>query len=459
MTESEIANKQERELGTKPIPKLFFKYSIVTFWGMLAQAIMVILEGVIIGNSLGRNGLAVIAIVMPIETLNLALGGGLGIGMSSICAIKLGKKDEEGARRAFASSFWFMAIIMGLFSMILFLFAQQVAKFLGAPADIINDCVIFIRVFSFGLPFAVLGQGLSAVLRTDEKPGIASFAMGASSLIALAILYYTIFVKRIGILGVGIYYALTLGITFLTVFYFVFNKNTIFKIKFQDIKIDFSLVGSVFKIALPYLLFQASLFLCSLVVNHVLGYYGSAVDLASFGIISSYVAYTILIFSQTMANGLQPIASFNYGAKRYDRLNQLLNVSIKSHLVVILIVTAPIIIFTPQIMHIFAGGDAELITVGTTAIRIYNLMSVLGFTSYFISCYYQAVEKIGLSIIISTLRYLIAIPVMLVLSRFLGSMGVWYSQPIADTLAFVLSIILITKEIKRIKILASENSF
>lgn len=167
---------------------------------------------------------------------------------------------------------------------------------------------------------SVLCAGTDSRFRTPggRKPGIASFAMGAASMTALAILYYGVMVLKIGILGAGIYYGCTLGLSFMAILYFLFNRDTIFKIRLSDLKIDFSLVAASFKIALPYLGFQAAIFISTLVINHLLGRYGSDLELAAFGIINSYIAYTVMIFSQTMANGLQPIASFNYGAGKPD---------------------------------------------------------------------------------------------------------------------------------------------
>lgn len=444
-------SEEEREMGTRNIKSLFIHYSVVTFWGMLAQAVMVIAEGIIIGNALGRSGLATISIVMPIETLNLALGTGLGIGISSLAAIKLGDGDEEGARKTFSTVFWFMAIVMIVFSGLVFFNAGTVAAFLGAPAELVHECVIFIKAFMLGLPFCVLGQILGSVLRVDEKPGIASFAMGAASMTALAILYYGVMVLKIGILGAGIYYGCTLGLSFLAILYFLYNKNTIFKIRLSDLKIDFTLVAASFKIALPYLGFQAAIFISTLVINHLLGRYGSDLELAAFGIINSYIAYTVMIFSQTMANGLQPIASFNYGAGKPGRLLELLRSGIRIHLLVLIAVSLPVVIFAPVIIRLFAGGDAELIVTGARAIRLFTCMTSLGMTAYFISCYYQSVEKVRISIIIGISRYVVVIPLMFLLSSVLGVMGVWYSQFLSDLLAFCLAIGFIVKETRRLK--------
>ena len=97
---------EDRELATKPVHGLFVKYSLITLIGMAAQAVMVILEGVIIGNGLGSFGLAVVGIIMPLELLNLALGGSLGMGVATVAGNRLGAGDMAGARKAFGQGFW-----------------------------------------------------------------------------------------------------------------------------------------------------------------------------------------------------------------------------------------------------------------------------------------------------------------------------------------------------------------
>lgn len=210
-------------------------------------------------------------------------------------------------------------------------------------------------------------------------------------------------------------------------------------------------MAASFKIALPYLGFQAAIFISTLVINHLLGRYGSDLELAAFGIINSYIAYTVMIFSQTMANGLQPIASFNYGAGKPGRLLELLRSGIRIHLLVLIAVSLPVVIFAPVIIRLFAGGDAELIVTGARAIRLFTCMTSLGMTAYFISCYYQSVEKVRISIIIGISRYVVVIPLMFLLSSVLGVMGVWYSQFLSDLLAFCLAIGFIVKETGRLK--------
>ena len=161
----------ERELRTAPIKPLFARYAAITFAGMLAQMVMVVLEGLIIGNGLGPLGLAAVTVILPLELLNLALGGALGMGTAAAAGQRLGSGDTAGAQKVFNQGFWLAAYLLVALSAAIALFAPQIATMLGATPDIHDDVTAFIRLLMCFYPFCILGQMMGSVLRVDEKPG------------------------------------------------------------------------------------------------------------------------------------------------------------------------------------------------------------------------------------------------------------------------------------------------
>lgn len=455
MSDSTIAadigsmDEQDRQLGTVPIKSLYAKYSITTLIGMLAQAIMVILEGVIIGNGLGTLGLATISVIMPLEMLSLALGGFFGLGISSIAAIKLGKNDIEGAKTVFSQGFWFSMIFSILLSAIVFFNAESISLMLGATSDITADTVLFVKVFMLGYPLCIIGQLLVFVLRTDEKPGLASFFMTGSAVVALASLFVGVFIFDLGIRAAAIYYILSIGLWFLSIFYFLFNKQTVFKIDLKGLKINFSVINQALKIGTPYFIIQASSFVYTIVINNLLSQTGGSIDIAAFSIINGYLIYILMMVCTGMTQAMQPIASYNYGAKKLERVKELIKVSLTSTFLVLVFLSVITIIFIKPIIGIFAAGDTELITIASKYTFLVVLLSAFGSVSVLVSGYFQAIEKVTVSTLLGISRYvLFAIPLMLVLVKPFGIMGIWYSHPIADFLAFSLSLILLYREYK-----------
>ncbi|WP_187373223.1 MATE family efflux transporter [Bacillus rubiinfantis] len=441
---------QDRELGTKPIKSLYAKYSIATLIGMLAQAVMVIFEGVIIGNGLGTLGLATISVIMPLEMLNLALGGFFGIGVASVAAIKLGKNDSEGAKAVFAQCFWFCVIFVTALSALVFFSAEGVASLLGATPDIHSSVVTFIKIFICGYPFLVTGQLLVFVLRADEKPGLASFFMTGSAALALVELYLSVIVFDVGIKGAAVYYVLSIGLWFLSIFYFLFSKNTIFKIK--PTKIQFSVIGAALKTGTPYFIVQIASFIYTIVINNLLGKLGSSVDIAAFAVINAYIIYIFMMICTAMMQGMQPLASYNYGALKMERVKELVRVSIISNFVFIAVLTVISVVFAKPITSIFAAGDASFIDITSKYTIIVISLSAFGLTSVLVSGFFQAIDKVNISTVIGVSRYVIfAIPLMFIMAKPLGIMGVWYSQPIADFLACAFAMYYVFREVKNLK--------
>ncbi|MFR8540239.1 MAG: MATE family efflux transporter [Enterocloster sp.] len=302
--------QEGRELGTKPILPLFTKYSFLTFVGMIAQCIMVLCEGIIIGNGLGTEGLACVELIMPMEYLMLALGGFFAIGISTIAGIRLGNGDPEGARRAYGQGTLFTLLAMVILSAIIFIFAGPVADLMGTPAEYKDMMIIFLRIFMVGYPFCVIGHIVVYMARVDEKPAIATWAMTSSAVIALAWLYVSTYILKLGIPGGAVYYSISIGIWGLFILYFIFSKNTLLKIRKEDLHFDKNLIMEIMKIGFPFLLVQASSTVFGIVINNFLGAYGTPMDLAAYAVINGYVIYILMMITQAVTGGcsLSPVS-------------------------------------------------------------------------------------------------------------------------------------------------------
>lgn len=448
----EVQSSEERELGTKPIAGLFVKYSVLTLIGMLAQGIMVICEGIIIGRGLGENGMACVGLIMPLEYLMLALGGFFAIGVSTLAAMKLGDGDEAGARKVYGQGLWFSAIAIILIAVVIFILASPVANLLGATPDLHSSIVLFIRIFMVGYPFCIIGHVVVYMARVDEKPSIATWAMSLSAVLALIWLYASVFIFKFGIAGCAGYYASSIGIWGIFLLYFIFSKKTIFKAHVSDLKFDKSIIADIVKIGFPYLLVQASTSVFTIVLNNFLGKFGGELDIAAFAVINGYIVYILMMITQSTTGGLQPIASYNYGAKMYDRVMSLIKVGIGGNILAVYVLGIIFMIFATPVCTLFIGAGSELIPLAAKYTRVIVSCTALGLTANLMSGYFQSVERVIESTILGICRYIIfGIPAIFIMANVLGITGVWFSQPVSDCLSFVLSLVLAGMELKRLK--------
>ena len=452
MAEELIANEEDRELASKPIPSLVRRYTIVTGQGMLAQIIMVVLEGLVMGWGLGAHGLACVSIIMSAEFLNLAFGNLFGTGVPAIVGNLLGAGDVKGASKAFSQGFWLTSIVSIILAVIMAVFTEPICAFFGATPDIMADTVLGVRTIL--LPFTVVGQMVTAVMRVDEKVQIQANLMTVSAIIAIVWLALSTFIFKLGTMGAGIYYGLSIGIWAIGAFWFIGGKKSQLQIKLADLKLDMAICGQIFKIGFPFFLVQAATFIFNTVANTLLGTLGGELGslyIAAFAVINGYILYIVMMIAQCFSYGLQPIAAFNAGAKAWNRLKQSLSCAIKYQIIVLLVVSIVIWLAATPVCAFFAGSDADLVEVAASATRIIIIAVCLGYLAMTVSIYFQSVEKVVLSTFCSLLRYVIcSVPLMYLLGNMMGVQGIWIALVVADAITGIISIGLALNEQKRL---------
>jgi Na+-driven multidrug efflux pump len=440
---------QANEFETKNINQLFFKYGFVTLAGMLAQCVMVMLEAIITGNGLGAVGLATISIIMPLELVNDAIGTGLGIGISTIAAQYKGQGNDNKARKIWNDGFWFTLIFSVILALLIAIFADPVATALGAKGTVKEMATQFIRVFMISYPFCFVGQIGVPMLRVDEKPGMASWITALAAVIAISELYWGIFIAHIGIIASAIYYGLSISLFCISFIPFL-NPNNKYHLSF-DFKFNWKDLNQAIILGMPFVLITLSSAVYNWVMNLVLGSFGNNYDIAAFGLMNGYIFYVLNMITTSLMQGMQPIASDNYGAKLTERLSQLLKISILSNIVVVAILTVIFAIFARPITSIFTTSSKIVNITASSGLTVVGL-TALGSNVNMMSGYYEATGQAGISTFLGILKFLLcASPIALLLAYTVGIKGIWYAQPLADIISFVVAMIFLTKVLQKNK--------
>lgn len=447
------AVEEERELASQPIPGLVRKYTIVTGQGMLAQIIMVVLEGLVMGWGLGAHGLACVSIIMSVEYINLAFGNLFGTGVPAVVGNLLGAGDIKGASKAFSQGFWLTTIVSVLLAVVMAVFTEPICAFFGATPDIMADTVAGVRTFAVLLPLTVIGQMVTAVMRVDEKVQVQANLMTVSAIVAICWLALSTFVLKFGVMGAGVYYGLSIGIWAIGIFWFIGGKKSQLQISLADLKLDLAVCGQILKIGFPFFLVQGATFIFNTVANSLLGSLGGdmgSLYIAAFGVINGYILYITMMVAQCFSYGLQPIAAFNAGAKAWARLKETLSCTLKYQVLTLALTVALWLAATP-VCAFFAGSDPALVEVAANATRTVILAVALGYLAMTMSIYFQAVEKVGVATFTGLLRYVIcSVPLMYLLGNMMGVEGVWIALVVADAITGIISIALAAHESKRL---------
>ena len=323
---------------------------------------------------------------------------------------------------------------------------------LGATPDIHDDVTAFIRLLMCFYPFCTLGQLLCSLLRTDEKPSLASALAVIASATSLLWLYLCVYVLDLGFAAAGAYYGMSTGLWFLAILYFQLNKQSTFKLTFGGMKLDPAICRAILWQGLPLFLVQVASLVYTIVINNYLGSLGGDPDLAAFSVINGYVVYLLDMLCLSATYGLQPIASFNRGARHFERLHELVKASLGGTFAILAVVCGLVIAFAAPISTFFIGDDPQLIELTASHFLPLLVCAPFGFLAQVASAYFQAVGQERISILLGVCRYLLfAIPMIVVLAAVEGLTGVWWSQPPADLMAASLTVALAARECGKLR--------
>lgn len=441
----------ESEFITKKMTTLFWKYSLFAFAGMFFQFLTVVFDGTFVGNGIGQLGLASISIIMPFWTIGLALIMLFGVGASTVAAIKLGHGDAVGAREVYGKLTCFAFMFSAILCIIVFLFINNVLKGLGATGEVLPAARDYMIPFLIGFPFYVAGTVAYCFTRVAEKPLIATLAYSIPAVVSILTEYHMIFKWNTGMTGSGVAYVICTSCTVFLIPYL--QTKTIFKLKPSDFKIDWKIVLDCAMIGFPQFAINICTSAYTIIVNNlIVRYGGTPMETAILGIINAYIAFIFVSVTNSFCQGIQPIASFNTGAKLYSRVASLLKIgSIQSTLV---LAGTTVIMFAAAdpIIKLFAGPDPDFNAAVKSVMMVFLLLFSLGNVSQVASAYFISVGKIGLAILNGITRILIfAVPLLLILPNIFGLKGIWMAQPGADALAFLLAVICVLREYKSLK--------
>ena len=436
-------------LGTEPVGKLLLKYSLPAIIGMIVNGLYNVVDRIFIGNIPGVGPLAItgLGVTMPIMTIVLAFGMLIGIGTTTNISIKLGQGKKEEAERLIGNAIT-LAIIIGLLASVIGLtFGNQILHMFGASEGSLPYAKAYINIILLGSVFNLLGFVFNNAIRGDGNPRLSATIMitGCFTNIVLDALFIMVF--NMGIQGAAIATIISQFLTaMLGLTYYVSGKSNL-KFRSSSLKLDKTLVGSIFAIGCAPFAMQIAASCVQIICNNSLRTYGGDLAIGAMATINSVVTIVgmpVIGISQ----GAQPIIGFNYGAKNYDRAAKTFKLAASAATTGLLCGWLIVQLVPGPIVSMFTH-DKELVNISIDGIRKYLSMMPLIGISMIGSNYFQAIGKAKQAMFLSLLRQVILlVPMMLVLPKFLGLNGVWFAQPIADITSFVVTLVLILKEVK-----------
>lgn len=427
-------------LGEEKVSKLLVKFSVPAIVGMMVNALYNIVDRIFIGNSsdLGANGLAGITIGFPIMIILLAIGVLFGVGGATLFSIRLGQKKEDEAENVLGNAF-VLLVISGLLFMILGqVFLRPLLSLFGASEAVLPYSMEYMRVIFFGAVFQVLGIGLNNFIRADGNPNIAMMTMFLGAGINTLLDPLFIYVFNMGMKGAAFATILSQAISATWVVTYFLGKRSRKKLRAKYMKLKPQLTTKIITLGMPNFLLQLANSLLNVVLNKSLLVYGGDIAVSGMGIINSL--QTLLLMPIIGINqGVQPIISFNFGAKKYERVKTAIKLAIIAATVIVIVGYIVTRLFPEQMIALF-NREPELLEFGSYALISWFLfLPVVGF-QIVSSNFFQAIGRARAAMFLTLTRQIILlIPAIIIFSRFWGIHGLLHAAPFADMFSALLT--------------------
>ena len=436
----------QKHLGEAPIGKLLLQYSVPAIIGMIVNALYNIVDRMFIGNipNIGSLAITGVGITMPIMTIILAFGMLIGIGATANISLNLGKGNRPTAEKLLGNAFT-LSIIVGLaIAIVGTICANPILNLFGASENTLFYAKEYLNIILLGCTFNILSFSLNSTVRADGNPKMSSFTMVIGCGTNIILDYVFIFILNLGVKGAALATIISQAITFFIILYYYTAGNSNLKLKVENFKLKKHLVTMTFAIGIAPFATQIANSLVQVIANNALKTYGSDLAIGAMTVISSLnIIFMMPIFG--INQGCQPIIGFNYGAKKYERAKEAFKYATITACVICIIGFISIQCFPTQIISLF-NNDPELTTLAIKGIRIYLLMMPVVGINIVATSYYQSIGKAKISMFVSLLRQVILlIPFTIILPKFIGLDGVWAAGDCADSLSFIITLVLLKK--------------
>lgn len=453
--ENEVTEKHS-PFATEPIGKLIVKFAVPSVIALLVNSLYNIVDQIFIGWGVGYLGNGATNIVFPITIIALALSMMIGNGGAAYLSLKLGEGEIDVAKKGVGNSVTLVTIVSILLTAVFLIWINPILTLFGAT-DLLRPLALeYGVIIGVGLPFMMISAAINSMIRADGSPKYAMFSMVIGAIINVVLDPLLIFVFHMGVQGAAIATVIGQVASFIV--------SVVYMPKFKTVhpnaaafRLNGKTCGNIVTFGLSSFITQFAITIVMALTNNLLAQYGAAsvygseIPLTATGIVMKVNQIMIAILLG-IATGAQPIIGFNYGAKNYKRVKKALEIALIASEVVS-IVAFLIFQFAPMsVVSLFGSEEGLYNEFAVMAFRIFLLLCPLTGFQTVAAVYLQAVGKPVKSAILSLARQIIFfVPAALILPIFMGVTGVLWTGPVADGLAFILSLALLLYERNHLK--------
>ena len=443
--------KATLELGTQPVGKLLMQYALPAIVAMVASSLYNMVDSIFIGQGVGPMAISGLAITFPFMNLSGAIGAAIGVGASTLLSVRLGQKDYDTAEKILGNAVVLKIITGIIFGALCLIFIDPILYFFGATENTIPYARDYMVIILLGNVFTHLYFGMNAMLRAASKPKQAMYATIFTVVLNTLLDPLFIYTFKMGIQGAALATVLSQIIALCWQIWIFSNPNEMIHFKRGIYKLDSTIIKNILGIGISPFSMNACSCIIVIFINTALVRHGGDLAVGAYGI-ANRIGFIFFMVVMGINQGMQPIAGYNYGALRFDRMMRVLNLSIIAA-TCIMVVGWLVGEFSPYACARLFTTDPQLIDMSVNGIRI-NMIAfpLIGFQAV-VTNFFQSIGKAKISIFLSLSRQMLfLLPLLVILPSFWGVDGVWWSLPLSDTIAFLVTLVMMVRYMKKFKL-------
>ncbi|TVZ52547.1 MATE family efflux transporter [Dokdonia sp. Hel_I_53] len=458
-------SKNSTALGTEPISKLLVQQAGPASIGILVMSLNMIVDTIFVGRWIGPLAISAITVVIPVTFFIAAIGLAIGIGGSSVLSRALGSGDDDKALRVFGNQITLTFFSSGLLAVIGLIFQDTLIEFFGADASFKDMALTYYRIVLYGIVLLAMCMMGNNVIRAEGKPKFAMFALIIPAVGNIGMDYLLINVLDYGMVGAAWATFTSYAVCFAFILWFFIVKSEL-RIVAECLKLKKKVVSEIAGLSGVTLARQGVISVLTILLNNVLISYGDALDVATYGIISRMLMFALFPVIG-ITQGFMPIASYNFGATKYSRVRESINISIKYGGALALMIFTVIMLFPGFFVSWFISDqnataktltdNAALLDRTPDALRWVFAATPVIIVQLIGGVYFQAIGKAVPALFLSLSKQgFFLIPLILLLPRYFGVWGVWIAFPIADILSTLVTAYFLRRDVKKNLVVASD---
>lgn len=440
-------------LGVQPVNRLLSQFAIPSIISMLVGSLYNIVDQFFIGQRVGELGNAATNIAFPLSTSCLALALLIGIGGSSAFNLAMGSGHEKRAVNIMGNAVVLLAGSGLVLSIITLLFLKPLLLFFGSPKSVFPYAMEYTKITAFGFPFLLLSTGGGHLIRADGRPRITMLCNLVGAVLNTILDALFVFGLNLGMSGAALATIIGQIVSGALAIGYLMHGKTV-TIRRENLRIKWENVTRIASLGMAPCSNQVAMMVVQIIMNQSLKHYGSHsiygenIPIACAGIITK-VNMIFMSFVIGLSQGLQPIASFNYGAGKKGRVKEAYIKAISIGAVLAVIAFLMFQFFPRQIISIFGDGSELYYQFAIRYFHVFLFFTFVNFMQPITSNFFTAIgkPKVG-SFLALTRQILFLLPLILLFPLFLGIDGIMYAGPVADCLAAVVCFIMVYRELR-----------